>query len=124
MSNTLKHYGVLGMKWGVRRRRNGPAIYTRKADRLARKIARQRVKASKYKYKSLKTGNLDKHNKLQAKAYKIDFKAAKNDRKILLTKQAISKELLRREQIKDGSKESKPTPIFKDKKKSKQKKSK
>lgn len=56
----LMHYGVLGMKWGVRRSRN-----------MAKKSESLRKKSSTY----AKEGNNDKANKLNAKANKLQTKS-------------------------------------------------
>lgn len=87
----VKHYGVLGMKWGVR---NNPTLtYARtelsgdrrkkKGAKLQAKAAKAQLKADKYMAKG-KTGSkkgMAKWGRLQAKAAKKLMKASKYDSK-------------------------------------------
>lgn len=88
----LKHYGVLGMKWGVRR--NPQRAYekaTKKLYKLNKKNQKASMKNQKYLIKSNKlqakinrTTDEKKLSKLKAKSEKLDekrLKTAKNARK-------------------------------------------
>lgn len=104
--NELMHYGVLGMKWGVRRanrkmaRNNRLAIkaanYDKKAAALTKKsekrhsevdlgrankaansAAKYRIKSAKLEKKSLTTTDEFKRSKMESKAAKLTFKASK-----------------------------------------------
>lgn len=44
----LFHYGVLGMKWGVRKDRDGPAGVSRRTNRTAKKDANEYAKAQMF----------------------------------------------------------------------------
>ena len=88
----IEHYGVLGMKWGVRK---NPAKAIRKASKklykLDRKASRKQRKADKQAYKAEKkmmksetawtaegsAKNYKKSRKLSVKARKSQFKATK-----------------------------------------------
>ena len=89
----LYHYGVLGMKWGVRRGKSSSA-YSKGVNKLKRldkksyeyeqKSHKTAAKASKLNYKGSKRGDadlLEKSKKLDAKAKKLAYKSAKLSKK-------------------------------------------
>jgi hypothetical protein len=82
-NNELRHYGVLGMKWGVRRYQNYDGTYTQKG--LARynkassayKTASSNYKSTKASYKSGDATKLDVNKAKNAKkAAKSELKTA------------------------------------------------
>lgn len=85
----LQHYGVLGMKWGVRR--DASKAYTKavqKKKRLDDKSAKYSVKAAKKQLSATKKlskatsmGEMKKGLKVQVKANKLNRKAAKYQNK-------------------------------------------
>lgn len=102
----LEHYGVLGMKWGVRK--DPQRAYSksmRKLGKLEAKSQKKRFKAEKFKAKSDKkafkagmTASQSKYQKLSAKSRKLqakssaaNFKAAKYERKARKWVQAMNK---------------------------------
>ena len=73
----LYHYGVLGMRWGVRRDRSGTINKAyNKLEKLDRNIASASSKATKAAKKA-STGVSAKYNKLDVKATKLQSKADK-----------------------------------------------
>ena len=76
--NELKHYGVLGMKWGVHRG-NVSQAYGKATDKR-KKLDAKVVKAKKaYNNATIKanTGSAQKYQKLQVKADRLQAKADK-----------------------------------------------
>lgn len=90
----LQHYGVVGMKWGVRRARKSfykrgdkekaDKIYTKtfskavnKANKLNRKATDKNLKAAKLQKKALKKETKATNDKQYQKARKTQFKANK-----------------------------------------------
>jgi hypothetical protein len=89
--NYLAHYGVLGMKWGVRR--NASKAYVKavkkqrkiedKASKLQVKSAKKQLKATKKMANSTTKAGMMKGLKLQAQANKLNLKSAKLQRKAI-----------------------------------------
>lgn len=80
--NELYHYGVLGMKWGVRR----AASKSSANDRLRRKALDYDAKAAKYRKKSEKIHaktDLERSNRAAKKAASYNVKSAKLQKKAL-----------------------------------------
>ena len=77
-NNYLEHYGVLGMKWGVRK--NPTKTFQKSVKRLSkvqRKETKYRVKGTKLSYKGAKRGNAKK----AGKGAKLQYKAARYKKK-------------------------------------------
>ena len=118
-SNELYHYGVLGMKGGVRRAaakaRSEPKLkkralnYDKKSakltkksehlhdkndlegrNRAARKMAKYRIKEAKVSKKALKAATDSKQLRYEQKAAKTRLKLANNQRYINMTKRRMS----------------------------------
>ena len=81
----MRHYGVLGMKWGVRRNASRAfAKASKKARKLEKKSAKLNLKSAKLKKKALtkearatSEKQLKKARELQFKANKFELKSAK-----------------------------------------------
>lgn len=90
MNGELTHYGVMGMKWGVRRGRASSA-YTKavkKQNKLDTKSNALKLKAAKSQLKATKKMNRASNNiaykkalKVQLKANKLNLKSAKLEKK-------------------------------------------
>lgn len=78
--NDLLHYGVLGMKWGVRRYQNADGSYTREG--LKRyNASRSRYEKAKENYKANKTSTNAAMVKASKKQLKADYKQLEKDYK-------------------------------------------
>lgn len=87
------HYGVLGMRWGVRkadRKRSANERLERKAADYDRKAANLTAKAEKAHAKN----DLGRSNKKAVKAAKLDKKAAKYEKKSAKADNDLAKSLL------------------------------
>lgn len=95
----LQHYGVLGMKWGVRK---NPTKAYNKADKKKKKLeaksAKYAVKSAKLRSKSLKKSvratserQYKKARKLEFESNKLNLKSAKLQKKGLKWTKAMEK---------------------------------
>lgn len=95
----LKHYGVLGMKWG--KRRNPAKAYEKaiskrnklesKSSKLAVKAAKKQKRATKGLMTATKKRQMDKAYKSQFKANKLNLKSARLRKKALKWQKQMNK---------------------------------
>lgn len=99
-ANELQHYGVLGMKWGVRRGRASGAFRkaSKKANKLNEKYVKTNLKAAKVRKKALEKMSkatserrYEKARKLEIKANRKELKAAKLQKKALKWEKSMEK---------------------------------
>lgn len=77
-SEEFQHYGVLGMKWGVRKdasRAYGKAV--KKKQKLEKKAVNKNLKSAKLRSKALKKEVRATNERQYQKARKLEFKANK-----------------------------------------------
>lgn len=85
----LQHYGVIGMKWGVRRdpsKAYAKAVQKKKrlddkSAKLSAKATKKQLTATKKMSKATSMGEMQKGLKIQMKANKLDRKSAKYQKK-------------------------------------------
>ena len=95
----LEHYGVLGMKWGIKNAnystvRQKGAVRLEKIDSKSAKSSTIKAKAAKLNYKNLKRrakGQPEIISKKQQKAAKLNMKAASLDNKIVKMDRKVTK---------------------------------
>lgn len=86
----LEHYGVLGMKWGVRRAQSKLASNQRLQEK-ALKYDKRSAKMTKKSEQIHNEVDLNKSNKKNVKAAKYDMKAAKLEKKALSSDSEFSR---------------------------------
>lgn len=91
----LMHYGVLGMKWGVRRANNKAQRYTRLMNK-ALKYDKQAANFTKKSEKAHAEYDLGRANKASVKAANLNKKAAKLEKKSANSSSDITKDRLHR----------------------------
>lgn len=96
--NELMHYGVLGMKWGIRRYQNYDGSYTKKGMQHYRKSEKEYDEA-KDKYKAKKA------ERKAGRATKDDVKYAKGEMKIAERKLKRDYKQLKRDKLGDQGKQ-------------------
>lgn len=113
MENELKHYGVLGMKWGVRH--NPSKTYAKSskhADRLKDKAAAADLKSANYHAKTVKRMarpsftdfGVAKERRMQKKDARLEVEARKANAKVVKFERDM-RSTLKNVSIKDISKE-------------------
>lgn len=105
----LCHYGVLGMKWGVRRGRASGAFRkaTKKANKLKEKQVKANLKSVKAKEKAVRKmsrGKYKKASRLYGKSAKLELKSARLQKKALKWEKNMEK-TFSETKLKDISKE-------------------
>lgn len=78
----LKHYGVLGMRWGIRKGRASQAYSKgvkklKKLDKESNRLERKSAHMDYQSSKKMARGNIEKGMKLQGKAKKLHYKSVK-----------------------------------------------
>lgn len=94
-ANDLMHYGVMGMKWGVRKANYKAERYSR----LMNKALKYDKKSANFTKKSEKTHasiDLERSNKAAVKSAKLNKKAAKVEKKSVNASNELSKDRLHR----------------------------
>ena len=89
----LYHYGVMGMKWGVRRANSKAA----RADKLQKKALNYDKRSANFTKKAEKAhaeNDLQKSNKAAVKAAKLDKKAAKIEKKSVKAESELTQDRL------------------------------
>lgn len=100
-NDELQHYGVIGMKWGVRRGNASRAFAksSNKAQKLHKKSIKKNLKSAKLQKKAFKKESrattekqYRKARKKQFKATKLNLKSAKLQKKAMKWEKRMSKE--------------------------------
>lgn len=100
-SDELQHYGVVGMKWGVRRGNASKAFAksSTKAKKMHTQAVNKNLKSAKLQKKALKKETnatsekqYRKARKMQFKANKLTLKSAKLQKKAMKWEKRMSKE--------------------------------
>lgn len=92
-TDELKHYGVMGMKWGVRRAN----LKAARADKLQKKALNYDKRSANFTKKAEKAhaeNDLQKSNKAAVKAAKLDKKAAKIEKKSVQAESELTQDRL------------------------------
>ena len=95
-SDEFEHYGVQGMKWGVRRatykKRSQKALKKSRA-KVQKDIVDTKQKSAKYNYdayKNLAKNKVNSYRKLKVKSSKYDLKAKKGEKLITKNNRLLS----------------------------------